>query len=70
MTRARIFRDKNYRKYCRNVPNGPQLQQSIDCGNKPCDGEDSAEVRRLNDWDKDYMADEGANGTGEEWLQV
>ncbi|XP_028047535.2 spondin-1 isoform X2 [Monomorium pharaonis] len=44
MTRSRNFRQKKYRKQCRAVPNGPQLQQSIDCGNKPCEGEDAEET--------------------------
>lgn len=60
------------------MPNGPELQQSLDCENEPCEGEDMEEVRqRLNhlnvdDEDEDYV-DERADRTGEiieEWLQV
>lgn len=59
---------------CKAVPNGPELQQSIDCDNEPCDGEDMEEVRsRLNldddDEDEDYGG-ERSDGNGEEWLQV
>ncbi|XP_011873806.1 PREDICTED: spondin-1 isoform X3 [Vollenhovia emeryi] len=74
MTRSRNFRDKKYRKQCRAVPNGPQLQQSIDCENKPCEGEDAEEVRRLNHLDNDDededFTDERADGPGEDWLQT
>ncbi|XP_011694985.1 PREDICTED: spondin-1 isoform X3 [Wasmannia auropunctata] len=42
-TRYRNFRQKRYRKHCRAVPHGPLLQQTINCGNKPCEGEDTTE---------------------------
>ncbi|XP_012230745.1 spondin-1 isoform X2 [Linepithema humile] len=76
-TRARNFRQKKFRKMCKAVPNGPELQQSIDCDNEPCEGEDMEEVRpRLNhldddDEDEDYGG-ERSDGNGEiteEWLQ-
>ncbi|KYN21402.1 PREDICTED: spondin-1 isoform X3 [Trachymyrmex cornetzi] len=72
--RSRNFRQKKYRKQCRAVANGPQLQQSINCENQPCDGEDTEEVRRLNhldndDEDEDYTG-EMADGNGQEWLQT
>lgn len=72
--RSRNFRQKKYRKQCRPVPNGPQLQQTLDCGNKPCEGEDMEEVRRLNhldddDKDMDYT-DERADEPRVDWLQV
>lgn len=72
-TRSRTFKHKKHRKQCRAVPNGPRLQESIDCENKPCDGEDE-EVRRLNhsdndDKDEDYT-NEWADRTGENWLEV
>lgn len=35
-TRSRNFRHKNYRKQCIMEPDGPELQQTIDCENKPC----------------------------------
>ncbi|KAL0133516.1 hypothetical protein PUN28_000923 [Cardiocondyla obscurior] len=75
-TRSRKFRQKKYRKQCKAVPNGPQLQQTIDCGNDPCEGEDTDEVRRLNHLDNDDEAedytDEIADGTEMrmEWLQT
>lgn len=74
-TRFRNFREKKYRKQCRAVPNAPQLQQSINCGYQPCDGEDTEEVRQRlnhldnNDEDEDYTG-EMADGNGQEWLQV
>ncbi|XP_018059151.1 PREDICTED: spondin-1 isoform X1 [Atta colombica] len=73
--RSRNFRQKKYRKQCRAAANGPQLQQSINCENQPCDGEDTEEVRqRLNhldndDEDEDYTG-EMADGNGQEWLQT
>lgn len=78
MTRSRNFQKKKFRKMCKAVPNGPELQQSMECENEPCDGEDMEEVRsRLNhldddDEDEDYGG-ERADGNGEiieEWLQV
>lgn len=74
-TRFRNFREKKYRKQCRAVPNAPQLQQSINCGYQPCDGEDTEEVRQRlnhldnNDEDEDYTG-EMADGNGQEWLQT
>ncbi|KYQ47437.1 Spondin-1 [Trachymyrmex zeteki] len=74
-TRFRNFREKKYRKQCRAVPNAPQLQQSINCGYQPCDGEDTEEVRQRlnhldnNDEDEDYTG-EMADGNGQEWLQI
>ncbi|KAL6258527.1 hypothetical protein P5V15_010484 [Pogonomyrmex californicus] len=71
MTRSRNFRQKKYRKQCKAVPNGPRLEQSMDCKNKPCEGEDMEEVRqRQNNGgeDEDYTG-ELADGTREEWLQ-
>lgn len=76
-TQSRNFRQKKYRKQCKAVPNGPILQQSMDCENEPCEGEDSEEVREdtnhveINYEDEDYG--ERADGTGEvieEWLEV
>ncbi|XP_020284534.1 spondin-1 isoform X2 [Pseudomyrmex gracilis] len=52
-TRSRNFRLRKYRKYCRAEPNGPQLQQSIDCENAPCNGEDPEEKcpkDRYSEW--------------------
>ncbi|KAG5337853.1 SPON1 protein, partial [Acromyrmex heyeri] len=70
--RSRNFRQKKYRKQCRAVANGPRLQQSINCENQPCDGEDTEEVRpRLNlDDDQDEDTGEMADGNGQEWLQI
>ncbi|XP_011066221.1 PREDICTED: spondin-1 isoform X5 [Acromyrmex echinatior] len=72
--RSRNFRQKKYRKQCRAVANGPQLQQSINCENQPCDGEDTEEVRpRLNLDNDDQNEDstgEMADGNGQEWLQT
>ncbi|XP_018361184.1 PREDICTED: spondin-1 isoform X2 [Trachymyrmex cornetzi] len=51
--RSRNFRQKKYRKQCRAVANGPQLQQSINCENQPCDGEDTEETclaDRYTEW--------------------
>ncbi|GAB1861713.1 Spondin-1 [Camponotus japonicus] len=76
-TRSRNFRQKKYRKQCKAVPNGPELQQSFDCKNEPCEGEDMEEVRQrsnqlnVDDEDEDY-AGERADTNGEiieEWLQ-
>ncbi|KYN06260.1 Spondin-1 [Cyphomyrmex costatus] len=74
MTRNRNFRQKKHRKQCRAVPNGPQLQQTIECG-KPCDGEDTEEVRqRLNHLDNDdedeAQTGEMADENGQKWLQI
>lgn len=74
-TRARNFRQKKFRKQCKAVPNGPPLQQSIDCENDPCEGEDdevSEEPNQLEAQDTDYVA-EKAHETGEMmqvWLEV
>lgn len=54
--------------------NAPILQESIDCENDPCEGEDAEEVRiRSNDAEYDegsYGAAYGTEGIIEEWLQV
>ncbi|XP_077276011.1 spondin-1 isoform X1 [Temnothorax americanus] len=73
LTRSRNFRSKRFRKQCRLVPSGPVLEQSIDCGNKPCEGEDTDEVR-LNHSDNDHQHEdytgEIADWPGDEWLQT
>ncbi|XP_011160300.1 spondin-1 isoform X2 [Solenopsis invicta] len=68
MTRSRNFQQKKYRKQCRSVPNGLELQQTLPCKNQPpCEGEDEEEVRRFNrqlnndDYDKDDDKDENEN---------
>ncbi|KAL6439856.1 hypothetical protein ACFW04_004111 [Cataglyphis niger] len=75
-TRSRNFRLKKYRKQCKAVPNGPELQHSIDCENEPCEGEEE-EVRQrksylnVRDEGEDY-AGERADNNGEiieQWLQ-
>ncbi|XP_050452606.1 spondin-1 isoform X3 [Cataglyphis hispanica] len=75
-TRSRNFRLKKYRKQCKAVPNGPALQQSIDCENEPCEGEEE-EVRQrenylnVSDEGEDYVG-ERADNNGEiieQWLQ-
>ncbi|XP_066589883.1 spondin-1 isoform X2 [Prorops nasuta] len=37
-TRSRNFRHKKHRKLCRSMPEGPELQQTMDCENRPCRG--------------------------------
>ncbi|XP_032683549.1 spondin-1 isoform X2 [Odontomachus brunneus] len=74
MTRSRNFRQKKYRKQCKMVPNGPSLQQSIDCENDPCEGEDADEVREDTSNVENNYEDYGerADGTGEvieDWLE-
>ncbi|XP_050452596.1 spondin-1 isoform X2 [Cataglyphis hispanica] len=51
-TRSRNFRLKKYRKQCKAVPNGPALQQSIDCENEPCEGEEEEKcpADRYTEW--------------------
>ncbi|KAF7408218.1 hypothetical protein HZH66_002755 [Vespula vulgaris] len=44
-SRSRNFKHKQYRKQCRNIPNGPELEQTIECDTEPCSGEDGDEVR-------------------------
>ncbi|XP_019884984.1 spondin-1 isoform X2 [Camponotus floridanus] len=76
-TRNRNFRQKKFRKQCKAVPDGPQLQETFDCENEPCEGEDTEEVRhrlrRLNNDDENEdHAGERAETSGEiieEWLQ-
>ncbi|XP_072746118.1 spondin-1 isoform X2 [Anoplolepis gracilipes] len=75
-TRSRIFRQKKFRKECMAVPNGPKLQQSVDCEKKPCEGEDMEEVRELNhlnvDDEEENYADEKVDRNEEilqKWLQ-
>ncbi|KAK0164904.1 hypothetical protein PV328_003471 [Microctonus aethiopoides] len=40
MTRSRNFIHKKNRKHCKAVANGPDLQQTIDCENEPCENEE------------------------------
>ncbi|KAK0182978.1 hypothetical protein PV327_001057 [Microctonus hyperodae] len=40
MTRSRNFIHKKNRKHCKAVANGPELQQTIDCENEPCENEE------------------------------
>ncbi|XP_029174567.1 spondin-1 isoform X4 [Nylanderia fulva] len=52
-TRSRNFRHKKHRKQCKAVPNGPRLQESIDCENEPCESEDMEEkcpADRYTEW--------------------
>ncbi|XP_011346734.1 spondin-1 isoform X2 [Ooceraea biroi] len=51
-TRDRKFRKKKFRKQCMAVPNGPPLQQSIECENDPCEGEDEEKCPpdRYTEW--------------------
>ncbi|CAK9811500.1 SPON1 [Anthophora plagiata] len=44
-TRYRNFREKKHRKQCKAIPDGPELQQTIECENIPCTDEDQEEVR-------------------------
>ncbi|KAG7203741.1 hypothetical protein KM043_013767 [Ampulex compressa] len=82
-TRSRNFRHKQHRKHCKAEPDGPDLQQTIDCDNDPCPGEDGEEVREPlsheghnEDEDEDdvvggedYVAEEAEMEVTEEWLQ-
>lgn len=57
--RFRNFRYKKFRKQCKAAPNGPSLQQSIDCENEPCEGEDVDEVSEDTDsMENNYEADD------------
>lgn len=47
-TRSRNFLEKKNRKQCKSVPDGPELQQTIDCENIPCLDEDADEVREVS----------------------
>lgn len=81
-TRSRNFREKKHRKQCKSIPDGPELQQTIDCENVPCSDEDLDEVREPssqeeesdNDQDigdgEDYEGEEPAVEVTEEWMQV
>lgn len=74
-TRSRNFRQKKYRKQCKAVPNGPNLQQSVECENEPCEDEDAEEVREDANHVENNYEDYGewADGTGEvieDWLEV
>ncbi|XP_026668005.1 spondin-1 isoform X4 [Ceratina calcarata] len=42
-TRTRNFKNKKFRKQCKAVHGGPELQQTLDCFNAPCDEEDLEE---------------------------
>ncbi|XP_017761767.1 PREDICTED: spondin-1 isoform X2 [Eufriesea mexicana] len=44
MTRSRNFLDKKHRKQCKSIPDGPELQQTIDCENVPCADKDEQQV--------------------------
>ncbi|XP_076168911.1 spondin-1 isoform X2 [Ptiloglossa arizonensis] len=81
MTRLRKFREKKYRKQCKSISDGPELQQTIDCENDSCPDEDGDEVsesstqKEDNDNDEenaakeDYEEEEPAMEVTEEWLQ-
>lgn len=83
-TRSRNFREKKHRKECKSIPDGPELQQTIDCENDPCLDGDMDEVREpssqteANDVDmeqdngdgEDYEGEEPAVEVTEKWLQV
>lgn len=57
------------------MPNGPKLQETMDCENQPpCDDEDE-EVRRRNYWDNDdkdddYQSNEWADRNADDPLKV
>ncbi|XP_076681730.1 spondin-1 isoform X3 [Andrena cerasifolii] len=60
-TRSRNFREKKHRKQCRSIPDGPELQQTMDCENDPCSDEDADEVREASD-----QVEEGGDDNGDE----
>ncbi|XP_043250558.1 spondin-1 isoform X3 [Colletes gigas] len=80
-TRSTNFRDKKHRKQCRAIPDGPKLQQTIDCDNPPCLDDDGDEVREPsaqeedndsnqdNGDGEDYEGEEPAMEVTEEWMQ-
>lgn len=43
-TKSRNFRHKKHRKHCKAVANRPDLQQTIDCENEPCEGQEETKV--------------------------
>lgn len=63
-TRSRNFREKKHRKQCRSIPDGPELQQTMDCENDPCSDEDADEVREASD-----QVEEGDDNGDEEQEQ-
>lgn len=82
-TRSRNFRHKKHRKHCKAVPNRPELQQTIDCENDPCEGEEDSKVsdtppqgnndREADNSDGQREADEDGEESVEileTWLQV
>lgn len=80
-SRSRNFKHKQYRKQCRNIPNGPELEQTIECDTEPCSGEDGDEVRnQLGEENNENPEDDENNSSYEgddpevevieEWSQV
>lgn len=76
-TRSRNFRHRRFRKQCKAVPDGPELQETYDCENKPCEGEEMEEVR-INQSEQLIVDDKNEDHAGEraeigeiieEWLQ-
>ncbi|XP_076231734.1 spondin-1 isoform X3 [Calliopsis andreniformis] len=62
-TRSRNFREKKHRKQCKSIPDGPDLQQTIDCQNDPCLDDDADEVREASNQEKEE-AQENDNDQG------
>ncbi|XP_076294317.1 spondin-1 isoform X3 [Lasioglossum baleicum] len=70
-TRSRNFRDKKHRKQCKSIPDGPELQQTIDCRNAPCsdaDGDaDADEVSETPNQEEDNDNGDQDTGDGEDY---
>ncbi|XP_076544630.1 spondin-1 isoform X2 [Osmia lignaria lignaria] len=67
-TRSRNFREKKHRKECKSIPDGPELQQTIDCENDPCLDGDMDEVREPSSQTEENDVDmEQDNGDGEDY---
>ncbi|XP_035717561.1 spondin-1-like isoform X3 [Vespa mandarinia] len=62
-SRSRNFKHKQYRKQCRNISNGPELEQTTECDTEPCSGEDGDEVRNrlIEENDENTKKDEEIN---------
>ncbi|XP_034937118.1 spondin-1 isoform X2 [Chelonus insularis] len=67
-TRSRNFIHKKNRKYCKSIANGPELQQTIDCENNPCESEEMERVSEIiEEDDDDENEDDDGDDEGDEY---